>query len=163
MEKRIPTRMNRDRITRDQMFREFLITLSKRSTCLRGKVGALIVQDGRIVSTGYNGSPRGMKHCLDIGCQIENGACVRTLHAETNAIAFAARYGIKTDGATLYTSTSPCLNCSKLIINSGITEVVFLQEYRKHEGTDLLIQAGIIVRKLKNDNDKNSYGGPELL
>jgi dCMP deaminase len=138
-----------DRITRDQMFKEFLTTLAKRSTCLKSRVAALIVMDGRIISTGYNGSPKSMKHCLEVGCQIKNNACIRTLHAETNAIAFAARYGIKTDGSVMYTSISPCLNCAKIIINSGITEVVFMEEYRKPEGTKLLIEAGIKLRKLE--------------
>lgn len=136
------------RITRDQMFMAIANIVSFRSTCLRAKVGAVIVQDNRIVSTGYVGAPSGLPHCLDVGCEIgPDGGCIRTVHAEVNAIAFAARAGIKLEGSTLYVTMSPCLNCAKLIINAGIREVVYRDEYRDPSGLKLLRQAGIEIYK----------------
>lgn len=119
---------------------------SARGTCERASVGAVIAQDGRIVSTGYVGSPSGLPHCTDVGCLPgPSGGCDRTVHAEANAIAFAARYGIATDGATLYCTHSPCRSCAKSIINAGIVRVVYEHEYRLGEGKDLLRLAGIEV------------------
>lgn len=134
------------RITRQEMFVEILGVVKKRSTCARAQVSALIVKDNRIISTGYGGSPSGLPHCVDVGCEIgENGGCIRTIHAEANAIAFAARQGISTDGSELWCSMSPCLDCAKLIINSGISRVYYLEAYRKRDGIKLLLAAGIKV------------------
>lgn len=138
--------MSSDRISREEMFAEIVQSVAKRSTCSRRRVGALIVRDGRILSTGYNGAPSGLPHCLDAGCIIgPDGGCIRTQHAEANAIAYAARAGISTDGAQLYTTISPCLACAKVIINAGIMEVTSLIAYRDHSGIDLLQDAGVIV------------------
>jgi dCMP deaminase len=140
------------RISRDQMLMEMAIIASKRSTCNRKHVGAIIALDGRPVSVGYAGAPSGLPHCLDHGCLPgSDGGCIRTQHAEANAIAWAARKGIATERATLYTTVSPCLACAKLIVNSGIDEVWFLELYRKTEGTELLEKLGIACEQLRFD------------
>lgn len=134
------------RITREEMLHEIVLSVSKRSTCTRRSVGAIIVRDGRILSMGYNGAPSGLPHCLDVGCLMNSepgGGCSRTQHAEANAIAFAARHGIVTSGTHLWTSVSPCLSCAKLIINAGIERVVCIEPYRDDSGLKLLTSAGI--------------------
>jgi dCMP deaminase len=139
-----------ERISRDQMLMEMAIIASKRSTCSRKHVGAIIAIEGRPVSVGYAGAPAGLPHCLDHGCLTgPDGGCIRTQHAEANAIAFAARKGIATERATLYTTVSPCLACAKLIINAGIEEVWFLELYRKMEGLELLGKLGIACEQLR--------------
>jgi dCMP deaminase len=105
------------------------LEVAKRSTCLRAQIGALIVKDKRILTTGYNGAPKGLPHCLDEGCEMVNGHCVRTLHAEQNAILQAALYGVPLDGGTVYITHQPCHNCAKMIINAGLVRVVYAGLY----------------------------------
>jgi len=136
------------RISRNDMFVDIITVISKRSTCPVRKVGAILIKDNRIISTGYNGSPKGTDHCEDIGCQIENKACVRTVHAESNVIAFAAKYGIPTDGSTMYTTMAPCFNCAKLIINAGIVRVYYLEPYRLDDGLKALVHSDVGVQKI---------------
>jgi dCMP deaminase len=104
--------------------------VSTRATCDRKHVGALLVRDKTILSTGYNGSIRGLPHCDEAGHMMENGHCVATVHAEANAIIQAAKNGVGIDGATIYTTASPCWPCFKLIANAGINRVVFGEFYR---------------------------------
>lgn len=104
--------------------------VSTRSTCDRRHVGAVIVRDRTILSTGYNGSLPGTPHCDDAGHDIENGHCVRTVHAEANAIAQAAKNGVRIEGSELYVTSSPCLTCFKLVANSGIKMVYYKEVYR---------------------------------
>lgn len=135
-----------ERITRHQMFMEIAGILGKRGTCSRAAVGAVVTKDNRIVSTGYVGSPTGMPHCIDVGCEIgPTGGCERTVHAEANAIAFAAKHGISMDGATMYCTHAPCYTCAKLVINSGVKEFIFHHWYREDRGLILLIRAGVEV------------------
>ena len=108
--------------------------VATRATCDRKHIGAVIVRDKVILSTGYNGAPRGMAHCDDEGHEIVEGHCVRTVHAEANAVAQAAKNGISIDGATLYTTASTCYDCFKLIINAGIKRVVFGEFYSSRYG-----------------------------
>ena len=140
------------RISREEMFCGILEVVEKRSTCLRSKVAALIEKDGRIISLGYNGPASGIPECTPVSeaQSIEydlttclGAGCDRSIHAEQNAIAFAARAGISIEGATLYCSMSPCINCAKLIINSGIKKVIYLKAYRDYSGIELLHKAGI--------------------
>lgn len=119
-------------------------------TCSRLKVGAVLVYSRRIISTGYNGAPAGMPHCTH---PFETGACIQAVHAEVNAIAFAAKNGVKVEGSVLYTTDSPCYACAQLIINSGIKEVKYGRRYRKESGIVLLERAGIGTEEL---------GEPEL-
>ena len=138
------------RIDRETMFMQITEVVAKRSTCLRARVGATIIRDNRVVSIGYAGAPSRLKHCTENGCKIEDGHCVRTVHAEANAIAFAAKAGIPTDGAEMYITHSPCKNCAKLIINSGIRRVTY-REYRG-DGIELLDYAGVEVIRFDRDS-----------
>lgn len=104
--------------------------VASRATCDRKHVGALLVRERMILSTGYNGSIRGLPHCDEVGHMLENGHCVATIHAEANAILQAAKNGIRIDGADIYTTASPCWPCFKLIANAGIRRVVYGEFYR---------------------------------
>lgn len=119
-----------NRVSWDRYFMNLAIQAATRSTCDRKHVGAIVVRDKTVLSTGYNGSMRRSPHCTDAGCLMENAHCVRTVHAEANAIVQAARHGIRLDGATIYVTASPCFNCFKLIVNSGIVSVVYGEFYR---------------------------------
>lgn len=133
-----------ERIDRDEMMMRIAAVVSQRGTCERASVGAVIALEGRIISSGYVGSPSGLPHCTEVGCEIGNhGGCRRTVHAESNAIAFAAREGIATRGSTIYVTHSPCYDCAKLILNAGIRRVVYEVDYRDGTGRELLRAAGI--------------------
>ena len=114
-----------------------------RSTCDRKHVGAVIVRDKTILSTGYNGSIRGMPHCDDVGHMMEAGHCVGTVHAEANAIIQAAKNGVRIDGGELYTTASPCWNCFKLIANAGIRVIYYGEFYRDTRSLEIAEQLGI--------------------
>lgn len=114
----------------DDYFMGIAQQVSSRSTCDRKHVGAVIVRDRMILATGYNGSLRGLEHCDDVGHLMEDGHCVRTVHAEANALVQAARNGMRTEGAGIYVTASPCFSCFKLIANSGIVRIVFGEFYR---------------------------------
>ena len=104
--------------------------VATRATCDRKHVGSVVVRDRTILSTGYNGSIRGMPHCDEVGHMMENGHCVATVHAEATALLQAAKNGVRIDGATLYTTASPCWPCFKLIANSGCVRIVYGEFYR---------------------------------
>jgi dCMP deaminase len=114
-----------------------------RATCPRKHVGAVIVRDKTVLSTGYNGSVRGLPHCEDVGCQMEDGHCVATVHAEANAILQAAKNGVMIEGAELYTTASPCWGCFKLIVNSGIRRIYFGEFYRDEKSRQIAQTLGI--------------------
>jgi dCMP deaminase len=114
----------------DEYFMAIARVVATRSTCDRKHVGAVVVRDRMILTTGYNGSIRGLPHCDDVGHLMEDGHCVRTVHAEANAIAQAARNGIRVDGADIYVTASPCFGCFKLIANAGLRRIVFGEFYR---------------------------------
>jgi dCMP deaminase len=114
-----------------------------RSTCQRKHVGAVIVRDRAVLSTGYNGSLRGMPHCEDVGCVIEDGHCITTVHAEANAILQAAKNGVGVDGGEIYTTASPCWNCFKLIANSGIKRIFYGEFYRDERSRRVAQEIGI--------------------
>lgn len=103
--------------------------VSKRGTCLRKEVGAVVVKDNRLLVSGYNGSLPGEEHCIDVGCEMEDNHCVRTVHAEVNAIADAARRGIAVEGATMYTTITPCRNCRKVATSAGIVDFKWAEDY----------------------------------
>lgn len=143
------------------MLMEVAQAVAKRGTCSRKQVGAVVAREGRVLVTGYNGTPAGMAHCrhdCDCGYPGEGGLlfqgkhlsncvsftpCTQSVHAEANAIAFAARYGMSLDQANLYTTYSPCLACAKLIINAGISKVYMAEVYHDRAGFELLNQAEI--------------------
>ena len=129
----------------DQRYLEMAEIWAKNSYCKRRQVGALIVKDRMIISDGYNGTPSGFENI----CEDENGVTKPyVLHAEANAITKVAKSGNSSQGATLYVTASPCMECSKLIIQSGIKRVVYKDEYRLTDGIDLLRRAGIEVEKI---------------
>ena len=133
------------RPTWDEYFIEITLDVAKRSTCNRAQVGAIIVKEKRILTTGYNGAPRGLPHCLDAGCEIMDGHCVRTLHAEQNAIIQAALHGVSVEGGTIYTTHQPCHTCAKMIINAGLTRVVYVGEYQDEIAMHYLKLAGVKI------------------
>jgi dCMP deaminase len=129
----------------DAYFMEIAQVVASRATCDRKHVGAVLVRDRMILSTGYNGSIRGMPHCDEVGHLMENGHCVATIHAETNAVLQAARNGVRIDGAHLYTTASPCWPCFKLIANAGIRRIVYGEFYRDDRIFEVARRLGIEV------------------
>ncbi|GGH68322.1 ComE operon protein 2 [Compostibacillus humi] len=137
------------RISWDQYFMAQSHLLALRSTCTRLMVGATIVRDKRIIAGGYNGSVSGSVHCVDEGCYMIDGHCVRTVHAEANALLQCAKFGVPTDGAELYVTHYPCLQCSKQIIQAGIKTVYYAEDYRNHEyAIQLFKEAGVETKKV---------------
>lgn len=150
----------------DALFMGLAHAYSEQSTCLRGNVGCVIVRDRHIISGGYNGSPPGQPHCTEVGCtpgarvlweeeyfdgdpvdveSLEEIGCQRTLHAEANAIAFAALHGVSTAGGTMYSTHTPCRTCGGLMVSAGIKRLVFAKRYRLEFNLELLQQLGIEV------------------
>jgi dCMP deaminase len=117
--------------------------VARRSTCPRAAVGAVIVRDKRILTTGYNGAPKGLAHCTEAGCLMVNGHCVRTLHAEQNAIIQGALHGVDVSGSTIYVTHQPCLLCAKMIINAGIERVVYGGDYPDELACSFMEEAGL--------------------
>jgi dCMP deaminase len=114
----------------NQYFMNIAREVASRSTCDRKHVGAVIVRDKTILSTGYNGSIKGMPHCDEVGHMIEDGHCVATIHAEANAVIQAAKNGVRIDGGEIYVTASPCWNCFKMLANAGIKAVYYGEFYR---------------------------------
>ncbi|MFH1408411.1 MAG: dCMP deaminase family protein [Nanoarchaeota archaeon] len=138
----------KSRVNWETYFMNIAAQVATRSTCDRKHVGAVIVRDKTILSTGYNGSVRGLPHCDEVGHEMENGHCVRTNHAEANAICQAAKNGVAIDNGAIFITASPCYNCFKLIANSGIKEIFYGEFYRDERITDLANQLGIKLKKL---------------
>ena len=139
------------RVSWDEYFMNIAIQAATRSTCDRKHVGAVIVRDKTILSTGYNGSIRGLPHCDDIGHMMENSHCVATVHAEANAIIQAAKHGTVINGADIYVTASPCWDCFKLIANSGIKRIFYYEFYRDERIITIARQAGIILKQVAMD------------
>jgi dCMP deaminase len=133
----------------DEYFMNIARVVASRATCDRKHVGAVLVRDRTILSTGYNGSIRGLRHCAEDGHMMEDGHCVRTVHAEANAIIQAAKNGVAIDGATVYTTASPCWPCFKLIANSGCARIVFGEFYRDQRIFEYAQQLRIELAELK--------------
>jgi dCMP deaminase len=127
----------------DEYFMHIAQVVASRSTCHRKLVGAVIVRDRTILSTGYNGSIRGMPHCTDDGHMMESGHCVATIHAEANAILQAAKNGVTIDGATVYVTASPCWNCFKQCCNAGIRRICFGEFYRDERSFEVAKAIGV--------------------
>ncbi len=141
----------------DEYFMEIAHLVSKRSTCIRRQVGAVLAKDKNILATGYNGPPSGIAHCIDVGClrekmgipSGERHEICRGLHAEQNAIIQAAKHGTVIKGSVLYCTNLPCIICSKMIINAGITKIVYDDGYPDKLGEEMLAEAGIAIEKLE--------------
>ncbi|OQX87323.1 MAG: cytidine deaminase [Candidatus Omnitrophica bacterium 4484_70.2] len=140
----------------DKYFMDVACLVSQRSTCLRRKVGAVLVKEKRILATGYNGAPSGLPHCETVGClreklKVPSGErheLCRGLHAEQNVLLQAACYGIPVRGSSLYVTVSPCSICAKMIINAKIKEIVYHQLYPDRMAEEFFQKAGIIVRQI---------------
>lgn len=140
----------------DEYFLEVAVLVSKRATCLRRRVGAVLVKDKKILATGYNGAPSGLKHCIDIGClrerlNIPSGErqeLCRGLHAEQNVLLQAALYGVSTRGSILYVTNQPCIICAKMLINAGILEIGISGDYPDKMARQFFKEAKIKVRKI---------------
>ena len=133
-----------------EYFMEIAESIAKRGTCDRAFVGAVIVNDdNRIVSTGYNGSISGDEHCIDTNLKMRDGHCIRTIHAEQNALYYCAKEGIKVKGCSIYVTHFPCLNCTKALIQSGIKHIYYKNDYRIDEyALELLDIAKVTYTKL---------------
>lgn len=139
-----------ERISWDQYFMAQSHLLALRSTCTRLMVGATIVRDKRIIAGGYNGSVSGSVHCLDEGCYMIDGHCVRTVHAEANALLQCAKFGVPTDQAEIYVTHYPCLQCCKQLIQAGIKKVFYAADYRNHEyAIQLFREANVKTQKVE--------------
>ncbi len=138
-----------ERISWDQYFMAQSHLLALRSTCTRLTVGATIVRDKRIIAGGYNGSIAGGDHCIDKGCFVIDNHCVRTVHAEMNAILQCAKFGVPTADAEIYVTHFPCLQCCKALIQAGIKTVYYAEDYKNHPyAIDLFKQANVTIEKV---------------
>ncbi|QHE53052.1 ComE operon protein 2 [Pontibacillus sp. HMF3514] len=138
------------RISWDQYFMAQSHLLALRSTCERLAVGATIVRDKRIIAGGYNGSVSGSVHCIDEGCYVIDGHCVRTIHAEMNALLQCAKFGVPTEGSEVYVTHFPCIHCCKALIQAGIKSVYYAKDYKNHPyAEELFKDAGVHVEKVE--------------
>ena len=145
------------RLSWHQYFLTITRQVAERSTCNRAKVGAVIVRDKNIIATGYNGAPAGMPHCTDAGCLIYQSKapdgeieenCFRTIHAEINAIAQAAKNGSSIKVASIYITHTPCIHCLKVLVNTGIKEIFYERPYKLHTLTDILQHTQVRLEKV---------------
>jgi dCMP deaminase len=140
----------------DEYFLDIAELVSRRSTCRRRSVGAVLVKEKRILATGYNGAPTGLRHCLDLGCLREQNnvpsgerhELCRGLHAEQNSIIQAALHGVSVREATLYCTNHPCVICAKMIINAGVAKVIFREGYSDQLSEEMLQEAGVSLCKI---------------
>lgn len=140
------------RPTWDEYFLQLARQAATRSTCLRRQVGAVLVRDRRALATGYNGAPRGVAHCLEVGClreelgipSGERQELCRAIHAEQNALIQAAVHGVAVEGATLYCTHQPCVLCAKMLINAGVREIRYVEGYPDEFARRLLDEAGVV-------------------
>ncbi|BCV24109.1 cytidine/deoxycytidylate deaminase family protein [Gelria sp. Kuro-4] len=147
----------------DTYFMDIARVVARRSTCLRRRVGAIIVKERRVLTTGYNGAPAGLAHCAEVGCERrrrgipsgERHELCRGLHAEQNAIIQAAVHGVSIRGGTLYSTDYPCSVCAKMLVNAGIQRVVYAGSYPDELSVRILAEAGVKVEKLGGE----TYGG----
>lgn len=152
--------INKERPTWDEYFMQMAHVVAGRSTCLRRQVGAVIVKDKQILSTGYNGSPSGLTHCAQLGClrqklgipSGERSEICRAVHAEQNALVQAAKHGVAISGADIYTTVQPCVLCTKLIINAGIKRVFFVHTYPDELALEMAKEAQLeLIQLISND------------
>ncbi|MBC7327604.1 cytidine/deoxycytidylate deaminase family protein [bacterium] len=149
--------MIKERPPWDEYFMQIARVVATRSTCLRRQVGAILVKDKRILATGYNGAPRGLPHCLEVGClreqmgipSGERQELCRGLHAEQNAIIQAAYYGVSIAGSTLYCTHQPCITCAKMLINAGVQKIIYEQPYPDELAEQMLKEAGVELINIK--------------
>ena len=145
--------MDDERITWDKYFMLQAIMLAARSTCTRLHVGAVVVKDGRIIASGYNGSVSGTPHCTEVGDLIVDGHCIRAVHAEQNALMQLAKMGISADGAQVFVTDFPCVHCTKLLLQAGVTKINYLRNYHNDDFVSKLLDAkSIVIEQVKVDH-----------
>ncbi|HSQ85759.1 MAG TPA: cytidine/deoxycytidylate deaminase family protein [Desulfobacterales bacterium] len=157
-----------DRPSWEAYFMDISFLVARRSTCLRRSVGAIVVKDKRILSTGYNGAPTGIKHCLEAGCLREelniasgkNHELCRGIHAEQNAIIQAAYHGVSIKGASLFCTNLPCSICAKMIINAGICRICYASGYADSMSKEMLKEAGVEIVKIDTDSSELMMKNP---
>jgi dCMP deaminase len=153
-----------ERISWNQYFMAQSYLLKSRSTCQRLAVGAVIVRDKRMIAGGYNGSVSGGVHCIDEGCYVVDGHCVRTIHAEMNALLQCAKFGVATDGAEVYVTHFPCVHCTKAIIQAGIKAVFYSEDYKNDPyAIELLQQAGVRTKKVPIETEPVHFEQRQLI
>jgi len=141
----------------DEYFMEMAYVVAKRSTCIRRKVGAILVKEKHILSTGYNGAPKGLKHCSETGClredqnipSAERHELCRGLHAEQNAIIQAAVFGVSIKGSVLYCTSTPCVVCVKMLINAGVTEIIYAGDYPDDLAKRMMAESNLKIKRFK--------------
>lgn len=142
--------MTDKRIPWNQYFMLQAVLLSLRSTCERLSVGAILVRDKRVIAGGYNGAVSGDDHCIDVGCYVIDGHCLRTIHAEMNAVLQCSKFGIPTDGAEIYVTDFPCLQCTKSLLQAGIKKIYYMRNYHNDDyAIRLLKRKKIAVEQVK--------------
>jgi len=146
--------MSNERISWEEYFMNIAKQVASRSTCDRKHIGSVIVRDKTILSTGYNGSIRGMPHCDEVGHMMENGHCVATIHAEANAVLQAAKNGVMIEKAEVYTTASPCWICFKMLANAGIKKIHYGEFYRDERIFDIAKKIGIELKHIEVDQSK---------
>lgn len=134
----------------DEYFMQIARQVATRATCPRLSVGAVLVREHRILTTGYNGAPKGVAHCTEAGCILVNDHCARATHAEANAIVQGALHGVELQGAIAYCTHQPCVNCSKLLISAGVTKIVYDVAYPDAVASELLGEAGVALVQFSN-------------
>lgn len=142
--------MTDKRIPWNQYFMLQAVLLSLRSTCERLSVGAILVRDKRVIAGGYNGAVSGDDHCIDVGCYVVDGHCLRTIHAEMNVVLQCSKFGIPTDGAEIYVTDFPCLQCTKSLLQAGIKKIYYMRNYHNDDyAIRLLKRKKIAVEQVK--------------
>lgn len=142
--------MTDKRIPWNQYFMLQAVLLSLRSTCKRLSVGAILVRDKRVIAGGYNGAVSGDDHCIDVGCYVVDGHCLRTIHAEMNAVLQCSKFGIPTDGAEIYVTDFPCLQCTKSLLQAGIKKIYYMRNYHNDDyAIRLLKRKKVAVEQVK--------------
>ena len=147
----------RKRPSWDEYFLKMAMLVSERATCPRMHVGCVLVRDKRVLATGYNGSIPGQPHCDDVGCLIVDNHCVRTIHAEMNAIIQCALHGVSTKGATAYITNMPCTTCAKAQIAAGIKEIVIFSDYHDTLAEEFFAAANVPIRRMKQPPKEIDY------
>ncbi len=141
----------------DEYFMKLAMLASERATCPRMHCGCVLVKGRFVLATGYNGSLPGLPHCTEVGCLIVDGHCVRTNHAEMNALCQATRHGVSVDGAVAYVTNTPCTNCAKALIAAGVTQVVVFSDYHDTLAMQFFKEAGVTVTRIPMPGRVISY------
>ncbi len=144
----------------DEYFMEIARTVATRATCPRASVGAVLTRERRILTTGYNGAPRGVSHCSDVGCIMVDGHCLRATHAEANAIVQGALHGVSLEGATAYCTHQPCSGCSKLLISAGVVRIVYRDAYPDPVASMLLAEANVLLEQFAPASATDAHVSP---